>query len=58
MAMKAWNMLANGMGGLDWAGLPAVLAYLGITDVDGLIHRLQVIKLHKPPEAGALPATP
>lgn len=41
-------MLANGMGGLDWAGLPLAAAYYGIEDVEGLVHRLLVIKLHKP----------
>lgn len=52
LAMRTWNMLANGMGGLDWAGLPLAVALLGITDVEGLLHRLQVIKQHKPPTAG------
>jgi hypothetical protein len=37
------------MGGIDWAGLPAVCAWLGIEDIDGLLLRLAVIKLHKPP---------
>lgn len=40
-------MVANGMGGIDWAGLPAVAAWLGIDDIDGLMHRLSVIKTHK-----------
>lgn len=52
LAMRTWNMLANGMGGLDWAGLPLAVALLGITDVEGLLHRLQVIKQHRPPTAG------
>ena len=49
-AIRAWNLLANGMGGLDWSGLPYACAHLGITDIDGLITRLQIIKGHKPPE--------
>lgn len=49
LAMRTWNMLANGMGGLDWAGLPLAVALFGINDVDGLLHRLQVIKAHRPP---------
>lgn len=56
LAIQAWNLLANGMGGLDWAGLPLVVAHLGITDVASLLHRLQVIKAHKPPTAGSAPA--
>lgn len=43
-------MLANGMGGLDWAGLPLVCTWLGVTDIDGLLHRIAVIKAHKPPD--------
>ncbi len=43
-------MLANGMGGLDWAGLQLAVAMFGITDIEGLIDRLLVIKSHKPPE--------
>lgn len=48
--MHAYNLLANGMGGLDWAGLPIVAAYLGITDIEPLIHALGVIKAHRPPD--------
>ena len=43
-------MLSNGMGGLDWAGLPVVAAYWGVTDMEGLMHRLYVMKIHQPPE--------
>lgn len=49
-ALRAWNLLGNGMGGIDWAGLPYVAAWLGITNVDGLMQRLSVIKHHKPPK--------
>lgn len=38
------------MGGLDWSGLPFLCALYSITDVEGLVHRLQVIKLHRPPK--------
>lgn len=48
LAVRAWNLLATGMGSFDWAGLPAVCELLGIADVELLIHRLQVIKHHKP----------
>lgn len=37
------------MGGLDWSGLPYVAAELGIDDISGLMHRLLVIKTHRPP---------
>ena len=40
----AWSFLHTGQGSLDWAGLPVVVEYLGITDVEGLLTRLQVIK--------------
>jgi hypothetical protein len=43
-------LLANGMGGIDWAGLPYVVATLGIDDIEILINRLMVIKAHKPDE--------
>ncbi len=36
------------MGGLDWAGLPLVAEFLGVTDLEMLMHRLTVIKLHRP----------
>jgi hypothetical protein len=45
-----WNYLHNGHGGIDWAGLPLIAAVLGVEDVEALIHRLLVIKTHKPPE--------
>lgn len=48
--MQAYNLLANGMGGIDWAGLEVVAAYLGIQRIDPLIHALGVIKAHRPPK--------
>lgn len=39
-------MLERG-GGIDWAGLPIVVDLLGISDIDGLILRLQTIKAHQ-----------
>jgi hypothetical protein len=50
LAIAVWNLLTNGHGGIDWAGLPYAVALHGVTDLAGLITRLQVIKLHKPPE--------
>ena len=49
--MRAYNLLANGMGGVEWAGLPVVVGLLGIDDVEGLLHRIEVIRNHKPPES-------
>lgn len=50
-AICAWNFLSNGHGGIDWAGLPMVCAYVGIEDIEGLMDRLEVIRSHKPPES-------
>lgn len=44
IAMRAWALLANPAGGLEWAGLPLVCEWLGVQDVDGLLWRLGVIK--------------
>lgn len=52
LAIQAWNLLANGSGGLDWGGLDFVAELLGVRDVEALVHRLGVIKLHKPPAQG------
>ena len=49
-AIEVWNMLTNGMGGIDWSGLPYAAALFGVTDMAGLMHRLKVIKLHRPPD--------
>lgn len=48
----AFNLLANGMGGVDWAGLPYVVEHLGITDVEGIMDAILLIKTHKPPKDG------
>lgn len=42
-------MLANGMGGIDWAGLPLACAVFGVRDVELLIHRLVTLKTYRPP---------
>jgi hypothetical protein len=44
-----WNLLSNGHGGLDWSGLPVVVARLGITAVEALIDDLGAIKTWRPP---------
>lgn len=48
MYVKAWNLLSNGMGGIDYAGLPYVTALLGIEDVEALLSALLVIRMHDP----------
>lgn len=50
LAIRGWRLLSNGMGGLDWAGLPTVIALLGIDDPEPFIHQLMVLKTHRPPE--------
>lgn len=52
IAFGVYAMLANGMGGLDWSGLPIAAAYFGASDVEALVERLMVIKLHKPEVPG------
>jgi hypothetical protein len=32
------------MGGVDWGGVPLMCEWLGVEDVDGLLHRLIVLK--------------
>jgi hypothetical protein len=49
IASRAYGLLSNGMGGIDWAGLPIVAEVLHVNDVEDLIHRLGVIKTHKLP---------
>jgi hypothetical protein len=53
MALTVFNILKNGSGGLDFAGLPLVAEWLGVQDVAGLLQRLVVIKSYrKPAERG------
>lgn len=39
--------MTNGHGGIDWAGLPYVVAHLGVTDVAALMNGLLIIKTHR-----------
>jgi hypothetical protein len=53
MAIEVWNLLHNGMGGLDMgAGFARACAYFRVRDPRGLIDRLRVIKGHKLPDEG------
>ena len=49
-AFRVQRMLANGSGGIDWAGLPLACEMYGVRDVETLIQRLVVIKTHRPPK--------
>lgn len=55
LAWKAWNLLSNGMGAIDWAGLDVVVELLGIEDVEALIEALLCIRLR--PSRGSAPDT-
>lgn len=43
-------MLANGAGGIDWAGFDFACEYLGVVDVEGVVCRLNAIRTYKPPK--------
>jgi len=43
-AIKAWNLLSNGMGGIDWAGLGFVAELLGVSDLEALADALLCIR--------------
>ena len=58
IAVRAWRLLSNGMGGIDWAGLPVVTEMLGIEDVQELIGRLLVIRSYKPEDSQDGPRNP
>ena len=47
MAIRVWNALADGHGGIHWAGLELMVAWLDIDDVEGLLQRLLTIKAHR-----------
>lgn len=49
-ALRAWALLSNGMGGIDWQGFERVAAHLCITDEEWLIESLCAIKTHRPPQ--------
>ena len=51
--VKAWNLLSNGSGAMDWSGLPVVVEMLGIADPARLITSIQLIKEHRPDKADA-----
>lgn len=48
--MSVANMLRNGMGGYDWAGLPLACEIFRVADIEMLVRRLLIIKNYRPPE--------
>lgn len=48
--LEAFAYLSNGMGGIDWAGLPIVAETLGLSDTEALMHALKTIKTYAPPK--------
>lgn len=44
------NLLTNGMGGIQWAGFELWVQVLGVSDVEGLMWRLETIVNHRAPE--------
>lgn len=48
LAIRAWNLLSNGMGGIDWAGLPIVAELLAVQDLELLTDALLAIRQYKP----------
>jgi hypothetical protein len=51
LAMQAWNMLATGMGSIDWSGLEPVFNLLGVPDdqLELMLYRLMLIKHYRKP---------
>lgn len=56
-AIRAWNLLANGMGGIDWNGFDRIVEHLSIDDEEWLVESLYAIRFHKP-DAGLGPGEP
>lgn len=51
MAIRLHNLLAGGMGGIDWAGLPLAAEFLGIQQLEPVLEALEVVLTHRPPKA-------
>jgi hypothetical protein len=49
-AMRIYALAANGMGGIDWGAVPMLAAWLGVSDTNDLMHRLEIIKTYRRPE--------
>ena len=53
-ALSVFALLADRNGAIQWAGLPYAMALYGVPAeaAPGLLHRLRVIKLHRPDRRG------
>lgn len=52
-AFLLYRLMANGMGGVDWSGLPFLCGWLGLQDVEAVMQRLVMIRMYrKPSERG------
>ena len=49
IAMHIFALAAQD-GRVNWTAVPMLAAWLGVQDVDDLMHRLTVIQLHRKPE--------
>lgn len=50
-AIRCWNLLSTGQGGIDLGQLELAMEWVGLnhaSDVDGLLHRLYLIRTHTP----------
>lgn len=54
-AITVRNLLATGMGGIDWAGLPLVVEWLGVRDLQGLMQRLSILLSYRKPDERTAP---
>ena len=45
-AIRCWNLLATGHGGVDLSRIDLAMEWLGIADLDWLMHRLYLIRTH------------
>ena len=52
VAIEGFQMLSNGTGGIDWAGLPIVAALLGVADLEAFARHLITIKTYRPDKTG------
>jgi hypothetical protein len=46
-AIKLWNSLSNGQGGIDWSGFELVCETLGVEDIELLPFLMCEIKNHQ-----------
>lgn len=48
LVWQAWRVLSNGMGAIDWAGLPLVVEMLQPPDVEAFVGGLMQVKVNRP----------